>query len=427
MIFSEGPRALFGFGNPNHAGAFFAMLAICMWGLQPHLRSRFASRLAGLLSLACVVAVLLTASRGAFLALMVGFIALWISSRSRDDARTFKHLVVLGVSILALALLFGRMGSRLMDVNASEGSTNSRLTIMSAVPSMMRAAPQGWGFGNAANAYHNWFQAIDDHRLYKHLISSHATWLVEGGWGFRFFYIACWSAALAFSYRFPIAFGVLACFASVLFFNHVGWDWRVWVIPAIVLVASVVVEPSQKHKFRIKVLSKLLLLSCGVSGSLLLLALLSKTQIRLRGETVYCGYGEPRVMFYRPSLPVLGIHPGKEVRANSPASFSNDPNSLHAEKPAHMVLSGMTELPEAGSMSFPYSLVWLNPPPTISENGKAWIKNAKTAKIIWGGLRSDGSARNLMNTIGHDVIWETEPSRATYLGGAYSRRVLVPD
>ncbi len=183
-IWALAARADFGFGNPNLAGAFFAMLAVGVWGFCGGEKSDGRAEARGFwicLAASAAFAALMvgTASRGAAAALGAGVAAAWWAAGfPRIGGRRLAATIAAGTGVVALAV-GGRMGERVGASSPEDGSITSRLAIYGAVPAMMAAAPGGWGRENAAEAYQNWFQAKEDTRIYKHLVSTHGTWMVE--------------------------------------------------------------------------------------------------------------------------------------------------------------------------------------------------------------------------------------------------------
>lgn len=219
-------RADFGFGNPNLAAALFAMLAVGVWGIS---FGRFEARPAVFLgrmaaSGTCAALIVLTASRGGLVALAAGFLVLWAVSGFLRP-KVWQGFALAGALVLLVAFsALGRMGERVAESSPEDGSITSRVAIFRAVPAMLTAAPQGWGVGQSAVAYQNWFQAPEDLRTYKHLLSTHATWMVERGWGFRFVYLLGWGVVLVLCGKVPAALAVWVVFGVAGVFSHVGAD-----------------------------------------------------------------------------------------------------------------------------------------------------------------------------------------------------------
>jgi len=64
---------------------------------------------------------------------------------------------------------------------------------------MMVAAPEGWGAGEAANAWQNWFEPVGGTENLRHLLGSHATWLAEWPWPGRIAYVFGWAAIVVWA------------------------------------------------------------------------------------------------------------------------------------------------------------------------------------------------------------------------------------
>src|SRR5690606_25281879 len=75
-------------------------------------------------------------------------------------------------------------------------SITNRLVIWKQARRMMVDAPGGLGIRNSGNAYGQWYQPLDQHELYRTLVNSHLTWLVEVGWPLRFLYVFGWVTAV---------------------------------------------------------------------------------------------------------------------------------------------------------------------------------------------------------------------------------------
>jgi hypothetical protein len=348
-----------------------------------------------------------TASRGGLVALVAGLCACWIAAGfPRPEVRRLFG-VLAAVLILVGMAVFGRMGSRVAGSSLEDGSIASRLTIYSQVPAMMVAAPGGWGWGNAAEAYENWFQEKDDTRVYKHLVSTHATWLVEAGWGFRLGYVWGWLAVLLLCWRNPAAFGIWMAFGTAGVFSHVGADGRLWLLPA-VAVTWVLVERGFRHApppFRAWVV-------CGVAGGIVIAALAwlghwRGPSVRFYGDHLTAGDGRPALWFFTPDPRVLTRSYGKVLREYSPVGvFWEKGLPVHCEV-GRVVFSGNAK--EIPPLEGGYDLVWLNPPGRLSEMQKKVVIGAKHKIVVWGELRTDASSRELkpwFNSLPGTEWWE---------------------
>lgn len=225
-IWKDASRLRLWFDNPNKAGLLFAELALAALALL-FLRPIWMRVLGGVLFAAAFAGLALTSSRGAFLALLCGLLAL-AATRAKSLFAWRRLVVLAGAGLVVVGCLFAcgqgeRFGRNLFREGARE---TSRLTVWAAVPRMMADAPGGWGFGNSARAYIDWYQERGD-CLLKDLISGHLTFLVEAGWPLRVVYLFGWSFLLLLSLtqawrgRNPVPLAILAAFAVAACFNPV--------------------------------------------------------------------------------------------------------------------------------------------------------------------------------------------------------------
>ena len=237
-IWKDSSRLRLWFDNPNKAGLLFAEFALVALALV-FLRSVGWRILGGVLFLASFAGLALTASRGAFLAFVFGLLALALMrARSLFTWRRIAILASVGVVVVGCLVAFkqgDRFGRNLFREGARE---TSRLVVWKSVPRMMVDAPGGWGFGNSARAYINWYQEKSD-CLLKNLISGHLTFLVEAGWPLRFAYLFVWTFLLVLAFaqslkgKNPIPAAVLVAFAVAGFFNPVLTVPELWLLPLV--------------------------------------------------------------------------------------------------------------------------------------------------------------------------------------------------
>lgn len=413
-------RLDFGFGNPNTAGALFAALAIAVWGIRGFAGTHsFWFWVLFAASAAFAELAILTASRGALAALLAGGLAAWgAAGFPRGSARKIGLLCVI-IFTLGLLAANGRMGVRLAKNPASDGSITSRLAIYRALPAMMAAAPAGWGSGKSASAYENWFQAREDIRRYKHLISTHATWLVEGGWGFRLMYISAWCVVLAICLASPVSFGIWVCWGVASTFSHVGADWRLWIVPALAFLAAL----CQRFKNRNWPSIRFWICCAGGAGTgLLALVVLGHMQnqspgIHFDGATMMVGGGAPSLWFFIPDEAVLGQDYGKTLREMAPLALTSDFTVLAEQHLGQIIFSGRAALAEGITPKEPYDLIWLNPPANLAENQKRLLERANRKIVIWGEMRTDADSLALRTWLASlpNAQWKDAPGKGLYL------------
>jgi len=339
-------------------------------------------------------------------------------------------MLVLVVTLIGLAY-FTPAASRLADgVTISDGSSANRLMVWRPGFRMIADAPGGWGRGNAANAFMQWYQPVDRLETYRNLLNSHLNWLVEGPWWFRFLYIFFWSAILRFcwlgrpkqkhqaplpsstnppsrsanrhtSLRLSCAIGsaVWVSTGVAAFFTHTLEFWQVWVVPAFSFLAVFVVRVSARQlSFSLglahacKVVTAALLMCASLYG---IGRLDGKAHPSIRKSTDLIYYMESssdlphRILVPTPERKKIGgRHYGYPIRK------TGKPISVlpHGSAPSDLPPEQITEEIEwiyLGSFPSPMPskgrLILVNPvaPPPESLSAMLPIE-----KVIWGAFRS---------------------------------------
>jgi len=413
-----GARLHFGFENPNLAGTLLAMLALGAWvfceGNSDQGKGRKTALFALSLGLSGSLTAMmsLTASRGALIAWAGGALAAWwTAGRPRPRRAQWAALGLVGVFIVIVAAL-GSMDERIVRSSGEDGSIESRLAIYDKFPAMVAAAPGGWGAGQSAAAYQNWFQDENDSRIYKHLISTHVIWLVERGWVARFFYVFAWLAALRWCSASPAAFGIWVAFGIAGFFSHVGGDWKLWIVPAFYLGWAWLVRRRTLQRPQ----GRDALVGLGLTAFLLAIlfgaGLVSRTPVERRGKIVSVAGAGRKVWFIAPDRSVLGTSFGKVVRRHAPAAVAPGLSAIPQSENCVLILSGKGVF-HVGRLPKSYELIWLNPPARLSAEQQAVFEGASIKTIYWGELRTDANAaflrrwsRGQPNTLWRDVVGE---------------------
>ena len=202
-LFPESRIDWFGLGvaSENKTGAFIAVCILASWCFA-HMRFRGAFTVSLLLSSFFAIFLIQTESRGGLLATCMGLLCLlcFYIKNDRPNIRDFFRLhtrkLISAVSVVALLTFYSNhLGLSERFAHAASGqdeSSNVRLRLYAAGLQMMVDAPQGWGAGQAGDAYGQWYQAIGDSREYLSLVNSHLTWMADYGLLFQIFYIGTW-------------------------------------------------------------------------------------------------------------------------------------------------------------------------------------------------------------------------------------------
>lgn len=233
-----------GLGNPNITAAVIAMLMIAVWAPSFFRRWGF---WVGLLPFTLLgICLVHTFSRGGLVAAAAGLGVLVLAAK-RPWPRERLIAVGLSITVIILATIYLQAYTRYgQGIVSEDRSITNRLAIWKFAPAMMVGAPQGWGWGNAAQAFMQWYQPIETREEYRTLVNSHIVYLVEIGWPLRFLYLFVWGGILFLCSGIrktpwmSVALGIWTCFGVASIFTHIGESLWVWVLPAISLLAVLI-------------------------------------------------------------------------------------------------------------------------------------------------------------------------------------------
>ncbi|MDR2513376.1 MAG: O-antigen ligase family protein [Puniceicoccales bacterium] len=262
-LFGSTIRLDWGFGNPNKTAALIASILIAIWVIPQIARALLHGK-NGWKSVVfqkilwwatfcatgyCAFILLKTGSRGGAAAVFFGFSLLFVLSA--------KQKILSKGKIVAIFLLIGAVGvvASLMpqtgrfapERSLQDASLHNRWLIWKNVPSMLVAAPDGWGLGKSGEIFIEWYQSPGRQERYRTLVNSHATWLVEFGWLLRIAYLFAWLTAFRLAWPdrckegeslepFPNApLGVLGTFFLAATFSSVAEEWQLWIVPGLML------------------------------------------------------------------------------------------------------------------------------------------------------------------------------------------------
>jgi len=317
-FFSGVWRLDLGFGNPNKTAAFVAILMIAVWGFAYVRRWGFWVSLGMFVGLG--IALVHTFSRGGLMALLAGSVPLLIwAPRPWRYGRSIS--LAAGILILAIASFHLKAPLRYAQGIASEDpSISNRLRLWKAAPAMIRDAPEGWGIGRSGVAYMQWYQPREQNEVYRTLVNSHLTWLVEFGWPLRGLYIFGWCAIFLWCWPpSPARWRVLplgvwiALFVAALF-SSVAEAPAMWIVPGLFLIAIIVDRiihrrlPSSRSWAGCVLASILIAFCLFAAGS-------PSPLIRGTPQSVVFGYGQPAVwVLYNAAT--MGDLYGKSIRSS---------------------------------------------------------------------------------------------------------------
>jgi hypothetical protein len=237
-----------GFENPNKAAALIVGLLVGVWVFPALVEAGKRSNVKAILwwvalgvSVILGWCLLITGSRGGVCAAIAGLGAVAWLQRAEWTKRKFA--VVCAFLVLAVVLsFFLPQTERFSPVRSvNDDSIRNRWLLWKNIPAMIVAAPDGWGIGNAGEAFMEWYQAPERTEVYRTLVNSHGTWLVEFGWMGRIAYLLAWALAFRLAWpdkntRLPAApFGTLLAFFLTAVFSSVAEAWSLWIPPCALL------------------------------------------------------------------------------------------------------------------------------------------------------------------------------------------------
>jgi len=312
--------------NPNDVATFIVVLILSLPILLKW--SRYWMWFVWPVEILLIALLVGTGSRGGVLALICGLlVSIFLCWRMGSWPKNWKTWISIGLAVLlggGAGLAAFPKGFRIGTLDVSpEASAGRRLEVWSTVPAMLAFAPNGWGLGKSAEAYEQWFEPVGEYVELKHLLSSHLTWLVEFGWPLRWLYLFLWMAAIALlipnrKFNFPIwGVAIWTAFLVALFYNAAGKWWN-WLLPAIWLMATLILRLRQMMFPASRYWIMSALVSAFFVGLPFLIFGLSTSKISIRawdgGNIVLIGAGKPALAILGPSKDVLGDFYGQEIR-----------------------------------------------------------------------------------------------------------------
>ena len=281
-----GGRWRLGYSNPNKGGFLCAELALAAL-LAAFLcwRRKWLSTICALGACGAFYAMLRTESRSALVAFVVGVLTLsLLRFKSRLGWKwlaSVAGILAVGLGIIVLSGRAERFTTKLVDAQGE--SDAQRISVWKAAPRMMIDSPCGWGLGNSGTAYTCWYQPPTEFKIFRTLVNSHLTWLVEFGWAGRFLYLTALAGAclfllfLAWRGASPLPAAMLCSFATAGLFNSVMEAPTLWILP-VASLATLVKERQNGNTLRFAWVS----LAAGAVLSALVLTTLAVIGIAMR-------------------------------------------------------------------------------------------------------------------------------------------------
>lgn len=357
------------FDNPNENGFLYASLALISLYLTTF-RRRALSIVGVVLFCAFCVPLVMTASRGSFIALAIGLMpSAVIHFRKLIHSRTAYAIAAL--VILFSTVWFAVKGGGLLTrgFKKSTWSNEVRLEMWKMAPSMMVDAPDGWKT-NSGKAYVNWYEGFDRFTAPGSLINDHLSKMVCMGWLMRGVYVFCWLFlgiglfAFAFKTKNAVSAGMVVASAVGAWFNPLMTNRWLWILPLVSLLPVVILERPWR-KWKIWAVS-------AVSAACVSVAAL--LGIMYMGEHTERPYG----------LAIYANGPRVTIRSQYPSVWVVDDGlSLGTAYACKELRAGLARRPDAGGVGYVRSVA--NLPKTRyrrlvlgGEAGDEWLRAIST-------------------------------------------------
>ena len=375
------------FENPNHNGFLYASLALLSLYLTV-LNRRWTTCLGLGLALVFFVPLVMTASRGSFLAFAVG-LAPMAAVRFRALARSRVTYVILAVAAAVAVVWFATHDARLLTRGfhgKSSWSNETRLDMWKMAPVMMVDAPGGW-IANAGRAYLDWYEDLMCFTAPGSLINDHLSKMVRQSWPERAGYVFCWSVLLfgfffmAFRTKNAVPAGLVAAFAVASWFNPLMSNWYLWIVPLLAPVLALVDRPWKDGRRWAAAAGCAAAVTVVAMATIVLLA--ERTlrpygiQVRVDGPRVLVKGENPSVWIVDDGLSLGGAFSCKELRAYyaahphaSSCGYVRSCADLPARRVRRLVLGGASGdfwlqricASEKARAHLPEEVVFISPP-----------------------------------------------------------------
>ncbi len=314
--------------NPNENGCLYASFALLACSLF-FLRHWAFKAAGGAIFLASAFGLVMTASRGAFLAFAIGLLPI-AAFRFRQLVRSRAAWILAAVVCISAAGWFLTHDARLLTrgfKGSSSWSNEVRLEMWRAVPQMVVEAPGGWSFAHVGRAYMDWYQPLEIVSMPGSLMNEHLTKIAGYGWLGRFLYVFAWLAGLgllalaAIRTRNAVALGVWLMFAVAGWFNPVFARKAMWIVPWVAVGACLCDRPWRGLRARWAAIVAVgaVLLAGGVLGGIFWAGSGAPARgypVHASSNRVYVKGVNPRIWIVDDGKALGGVLACKEIRGH---------------------------------------------------------------------------------------------------------------
>ena len=410
-------RLCWPFENPNENGFLFLSLALLSTAL--FFCAKPAVRIAGGAGfVAASAALVMTASRGSFLAFAFGLLPA-IALNYKKLVRSRAVWILAGIVVLTAVGWFATHESRLLTrgfTKQTKWSNDTRIEMWATAPQMIAEAPKGWGgmHVNPAHmvgrAYVDWYDRLSEISLSGSLVNDHLTRLVGYSQVGRFVYLFVWFGLLALmTYtavrtKRAVALGVFVALAVAGWFNAVLMNVYLWGAPLAALVLFLIGRPWRV--WRLRTVGLLAVGAAALAGATLAGIVAYGRATVKRGYPIYVADGQVRVKEDVPAIWIVddgkalgGIFACRDIRRHylrhpsAPAiGYVRHVKDLPAGEMKRLVLAGnagkewlerlFKRVKEGEKVAVPEEVVFITPPFMPSELPEELVKMGKMRYVV---------------------------------------------
>ena len=405
------------FENPNENGFLYLSLALLSTALfffaKPGVKI-----LGGVCFVAASAALVMTASRGSFLAFALG-LAPAIALNFKKLSRSRAAWILAGIVLLTAVGWFATHESRLLTrgfTKKTKWSNDTRIEMWVTAPQMVAEAPKGWDgmHVNPAHmvgrAYVDWYDRLSEISLSGSLVNDHLTRLVGYSRGGRFIYLFVWFGLLALmTYtavrtKRAVALGVFVALAVAGWFNAVLMNIYLWGAPLAALALFLAGRPWRVWKSRTVVL---LAGGAAVLAAVTLRGIVAYGRATVkRGYPIYVADGQVRVKEESPAIWIAddgkalgGLFACRDIRRHyllhpsAPAvGYVRSAKDLPEGEIKRLVLAGtagkewlewlFARVKEGAKVAVPEEVVFITPPFMPSDLPDELVKKSKMRYVV---------------------------------------------
>ena len=310
--------------NPNEDGLLYASLALLSLLLVIS-RRKAVTVAGGVLFVAFSVPLVMTASRGSFLALLAG-LAPVLAVRFKAIVRSRWTYVFAALALAFAVTWFATHESRLLSrgfTGKSSWSNELRLDMWKTAPVMMVDAPDGWPL-NVGKAYLDWYEGLDTFSAPGSLMNDHLSTMVKTGWAGRAAYAFGWFTLLAGLFlwglrsRNGVPAGLFSAYAVAVWFNPVMLNRWLVVAPLVSLVPVLLDRPWRRWRDWALAGGVGVVAAAAAIGVILYLGKTTPhpygVSVRVDGRRIVAGDGRPSVWIVDDGLALGGAFACKDIR-----------------------------------------------------------------------------------------------------------------